>query len=117
MLELYHDSDSIMSFKVRFCLAEKGLDWTSHPIILGKFENLTADYLEINPSPLAPTHMVKYCNIKKIEEISNNRANLYRLVNGANKKLRLPIAFLTDKDKQGFLEEIRLRADSDLSNS
>lgn len=55
MLELYHDSDSIMSFKVRFCLAEKGLQWNSHPIVLGKFENLTADYLEINKGGVVPT--------------------------------------------------------------
>jgi glutathione S-transferase len=55
MLELYHDSDSIMSFKVRFCLYEKGLDWNSHPIVLGKFENLTADYLNINSNGVVPT--------------------------------------------------------------
>ncbi len=55
MLELYHDSDSIMSFKVRFCLAEKGLHWESHPIVLGKFENLTTEYLCINPDGVVPT--------------------------------------------------------------
>ena len=55
MLELYHDSDSIMSFKVRFCLAEKGLDWEGHRIILGKFEHLTLEYLKINPGGVVPT--------------------------------------------------------------
>jgi len=55
MLELYHDSDSIMSFKVRFCLAEKGLDWQPHRIILGKFENLAPEYLAINAGGVVPT--------------------------------------------------------------
>jgi len=55
MLKLYHDSDSIMSFKVRFCLAEKGLHWESHPIVLGKFKNLTTEYLGINPDGVVPT--------------------------------------------------------------
>jgi glutathione S-transferase len=55
MLELYHDSDSIMSFKVRFCLAEKGLDWQERRIILGKFENLTPEYLQLNPGGVVPT--------------------------------------------------------------
>lgn len=55
MLELYHDSDSIMSFKVRFCLAEKGLDWQEHRVVLGKFENLTPEYLKINAGGVVPT--------------------------------------------------------------
>jgi glutathione S-transferase len=44
-----------MSFKVRFCLAEKGLNWQAHRIILGKFDNLTPEYLEINPGGVVPT--------------------------------------------------------------
>ncbi len=55
MLELYHDADSIMSFKVRFCLAEKNLDWQSHRIVLGKFENLSPQYLALNPNGVVPT--------------------------------------------------------------
>ncbi len=55
MLELFHDSDSIMSFKVRFCLEEKGLDWQGHKIVLGRFENLTPEYLEINPGGVVPS--------------------------------------------------------------
>jgi len=54
MLELFHDSDSIMSFKVRFCLAEKGLDWLGHKIVLGRFENLKPEYLEIHPGGVVP---------------------------------------------------------------
>lgn len=45
MLAFYHDSDSIMSFKVRSCLAEKGREWQGHRIVLDKFENLTPEYL------------------------------------------------------------------------
>lgn len=44
-----------MSFKVRFCLAEKGLDWQEHRTVLGRFENLTPEYLKINPGGVVPT--------------------------------------------------------------
>ena len=55
MLELYHDSDSIMSFKVRFCLEEKKLEWREHRVILAKFQNLSPDYLQINPGGVVPS--------------------------------------------------------------
>lgn len=54
MLEQYHHSDLIMSFKVRFCVAEKGLGWQEHRTILGRFENLTPQYLKINPDGVVP---------------------------------------------------------------
>jgi glutathione S-transferase len=55
MITLYHYWDSFCSFKVRLCLEEKGLDWTSHNINLMRFENLTADYLAVNGEGLVPT--------------------------------------------------------------
>ena len=55
MLELYHDWDSLMSFKVRVCLSEKGLPWTSHLIQLTRFEHLNEKYLQLNPNGVVPT--------------------------------------------------------------
>ena len=55
MLELYHDWDSLMSFKVRVCLAEKGLPWTSRLIQLTRFEHLNEKYLQLNPNGVVPT--------------------------------------------------------------
>ena len=55
MITLYHYWDSFCSFKVRLCLEEKELDWTSHNINLMRFENLTADYLAVNQNGLVPT--------------------------------------------------------------
>ena len=55
MLELYHDWDSLMSFKVRACLAEKNLDWTSRLIELTRFEHLKEEYLQLNPNGVVPT--------------------------------------------------------------
>ncbi|GJL82521.1 MAG: stringent starvation protein A [marine bacterium B5-7] len=55
MLELYHDWDSLMSFKVRACLAEKQLDWTPHLIELTEFKHLEAEYLRLNPNGVVPT--------------------------------------------------------------
>ena len=40
MIEFYHFWDSFCSFKVRFALAEKGLDWIGHHVDLMVFENL-----------------------------------------------------------------------------
>ena len=55
MLELYHDWDSLMSFKVRACLAEKNLDWTSRLIELTRFDHLKEEYLRLNPNGVVPT--------------------------------------------------------------
>ena len=56
MLELYHFWSSTCSRKVRFALAEKGLDWTSHHIdIVEKLENLEPDYIKLNPNGVVPT--------------------------------------------------------------
>ena len=55
MIELYHAPQSTCSQKVRICLAEKGLDWTDRRVNLGKNENLTPDYLALNPNGVVPT--------------------------------------------------------------
>jgi glutathione S-transferase len=55
MLELYHAHISTCSQKVRLCLAEKGLEWTSHPIEFFRGEHLTPAYLALNPNGVVPT--------------------------------------------------------------
>lgn len=55
VLELFHEWGSIQSFKVRLCLAELGLEWTSRRVDMAAFENLDAAYLDINPLGLVPT--------------------------------------------------------------
>jgi glutathione S-transferase len=55
MLELYHNLASTCSQKVRLCLAEKRLDYVSHEISLADFENLSEEYLAINPHGVVPT--------------------------------------------------------------
>jgi len=55
MLELYHAHISTCSQKVRLCLAEKGLEWTSHPMELRRGEQLTPAYLALNPNGVVPT--------------------------------------------------------------
>jgi glutathione S-transferase len=53
-IELFHEWGSIQSFKVRICLAELGLPWTSRRVDLSAFENLDAAYLVLNPKGLVP---------------------------------------------------------------
>lgn len=55
---LYHEWDSVCSFKVRLCLAEKGLAWESHRVDLFNFENLRPGYLALNPNGVVPTLVV-----------------------------------------------------------
>lgn len=55
MLTLYHARTSTTSQKVRLCLAEKELAWESRLLDIGKLENLSADYLKINPDGVVPT--------------------------------------------------------------
>jgi glutathione S-transferase len=54
-LELFHAHNSTCSQKVRLCLAEKGIrDWISRPVDISKRENLSPEYLAINPNGVVP---------------------------------------------------------------
>ena len=55
MLELYHYWDSVCSFKVRMCLAEKGLNWQSRHVDILAFEQTRPEYLKLNPNAVVPT--------------------------------------------------------------
>jgi glutathione S-transferase len=55
--ELYHNSFSLCSKKVRVCLAELGLPYRSHPIELietGAYENVGRRFLAVNPAGTVP---------------------------------------------------------------
>jgi glutathione S-transferase len=54
MFELYHDWDAFCCIKVRFCLAEKGVAWTGHHVDLQRMEQLTPQYLAVNPRGVVP---------------------------------------------------------------
>jgi glutathione S-transferase len=55
MLELYHTATSTCSQKVRVTLAEKGIEFTSRNVNLRLNENLSPDYLKLNPNGVVPT--------------------------------------------------------------
>jgi glutathione S-transferase len=55
--ELYHNSFSLCSKKLRVCMAELGLPYFGHHIHLietGAYENVRRSYLKINPAGLVP---------------------------------------------------------------
>lgn len=54
MLELYHGYTSVCAQKVRLVLAEKGLEWNSHVMLLNG-DHLEPDYLKLNPNGVVPT--------------------------------------------------------------
>ena len=55
MLELYTHPMSPCSQKVRIVLAEKSLDWEKRHVNLAEKENLSPDYLRLNPLGVVPT--------------------------------------------------------------
>ena len=58
-LELFHAHNSTCSRKVRLCLVEKGIrDWISRPVDISKHENLTPEYLAMNPNGVVPAFPV-----------------------------------------------------------
>lgn len=57
MLELWHEWNSVHSFKVRVVLAEKRLDWVERRLELLKFEHLRPEYLRLNPNGVVPTRV------------------------------------------------------------
>jgi len=54
-LHLFHYAMSNCSQKVRLCLEEKGLEWTSHHVDLTHNEHFTPEYVAINPKAQVPT--------------------------------------------------------------
>ena len=56
-VRLFHDWDSLQSFKVRLCLAEARTPWHGEVVSIARFENLRPDYVEINPLGVVPTLM------------------------------------------------------------
>lgn len=55
MIELWHEWNSVHSFRVRVVLEEKALPWTDRRVELLKFEHLRPDYLRLNPNGVVPT--------------------------------------------------------------
>jgi glutathione S-transferase len=54
MLKLYHGYTSVCAQKVRLVLAEKGLEWESHVLLLDG-DHLEPEYLKLNPNGVVPT--------------------------------------------------------------
>ena len=55
MLELYNHDMSVCAAKVRFAMAEKGLEYTSHMVNLLAREHKAPEYLALNPNGVVPT--------------------------------------------------------------
>ena len=54
MLKLYHNDMSSCAQKVRFVLAEKGLEWDGQEMDLRRGDQLKPEFLKINPKGLVP---------------------------------------------------------------
>lgn len=52
---LYHHGSSACAAKVRFALAEKGIDWHSAYVDIMVGEQFSSDYLKLNPKAVVPT--------------------------------------------------------------
>ncbi len=55
MIELYHHGSSVCAAKVRFVLAEKGLQWTGHYIDILTGDQFSPEYMKLNPKAVVPT--------------------------------------------------------------
>lgn len=55
MIEVYHGHTSVCSLKVRFVLAEKGIEWKGHLLDLEKEDQKQPYYLKLNPKGVVPT--------------------------------------------------------------
>ena len=52
---LYHHGSSVCAAKVRFAMAEKGLDWDGVYIDILKGEQFDPEYQKLNPKSVVPT--------------------------------------------------------------
>jgi glutathione S-transferase len=55
MLELYHHGSSVCAAKVRFALAEKGVEWQGHYLDILKGDQFDPAYMKLNPKAVVPT--------------------------------------------------------------
>lgn len=55
MLTLYNAGTSVCSVKARIGLAEKGLDWTDHLLVLPNGDQHKPEYRKLNPNGVVPT--------------------------------------------------------------
>ncbi len=55
MFTLYHHGSSVCAAKVRFAMAEKGLDWDGVYIDILKGDQFEPEYRKINPKSVVPT--------------------------------------------------------------
>jgi ganglioside-induced differentiation-associated protein 1 len=55
MLVLYHHGSSVCAAKVRFTLAEKGLEWEGRYLDILKGDQFAPDYRTLNPKAVVPT--------------------------------------------------------------
>jgi glutathione S-transferase len=80
MLELYHAKISTCSQKVRLVLAEKNLAWKSSIVNLAAGQQLSPEYLKINPNGVVPTliddgHIVRDSTVinEYIEDVHSSK--------------------------------------------
>ncbi|MEM7799188.1 MAG: glutathione S-transferase family protein [Chloroflexota bacterium] len=55
MLDLYHHGSSVCAAKVRFALAEKGVEWHSHYLDILAGDQFEPEYVALNPKAVVPT--------------------------------------------------------------
>jgi glutathione S-transferase len=55
MLELYHHATAVCPQRARLALTEKGIEWTGHIVNIRMGEQLTPEYLKLNPKGVVPT--------------------------------------------------------------
>jgi len=55
LIELYHHGSSVCAAKVRFILAEKGLEWKGHYIDILRGDQFSPAYMKLNPRAVVPT--------------------------------------------------------------
>lgn len=77
MIELYDHPVSPCAQKVRLVLAEKNIDYQLNPVDLASKQNLTPEYLKLNPAGLVPTLVVDGQPVPESTVISELLDDLY----------------------------------------
>ncbi|MDG1166041.1 MAG: glutathione S-transferase [Porticoccaceae bacterium] len=73
-VHLFHFPLSLCSMKVRQALAENGVQWKSHPILLPAYQQYEPNYVRINPRCVVPTLV---CDGK----VTTDSANILHFIN------------------------------------
>lgn len=67
------------------------------------------EYLEMKLAPLSPVLLMKYNELERLEHISKKKYFIYGIVNGKQKRVRLPVEMISNVEQPNLIQDLKNR--------